>query len=146
MSSKKSTLRLMGAFAALATLALAVSCKGFFVKPTLTSIAISPTSPQVQVSQTLQLQVFGTYNDGSRNQVKSGVSWSSSDPTIATVDPNSGIMTGIQTGTTTITADAQGLTSTASGTVFLVITSIAISPTSASIVAGSTQSFKVSAV
>ncbi len=146
MPSTKSKLRLVGAFAILATLALAVSCKGFFVNPTLTSIAISPTSPQVQVSQTLQLQVFGTYNDGSRNQVKSGVSWSSSDPTVATVDPSSGIMTGIQTGSVTITADAQGLDSTASGTVFLVISSIAISPTSASVTSGNTQSFTVSAV
>lgn len=147
MSSKKQRIRLIGAFAALATLALAVSCKGFFVNPTLTSISISPTSPQVEVSQTLQLQVFGTYNDGSRNQVKSGVSWSSSDPTVATVDPGSGIMTGLQTGTVTITADAQGLTSTASGTVFLVISSMSISPTSASITAnGGTASFTVKAV
>jgi trimeric autotransporter adhesin len=136
----------MGAFAALATLGLAASCTGFFVNPTLTSIAISPTSPQVQVSQTLQLQVFGTYSNNNRNQVTSGVSWSSSDPTIATVDPSSGIMTGVQTGTVTITADAQGLTSTASGTVFLVISSISISPTSASVTAGNTQSFTVSAV
>jgi len=146
MSFTKQRIRVAGAFAALAMLALAVSCKGFFVNPTLTSIAISPTAPQVQVSQILQLQVFGTYTDGNRNQVKSGVSWSSSDPTIATVDSSSGVMAGIQAGTVTITADAQGLTSTASGTVFLVISSIAISPTSASIVAGSTQSFTVSAV
>ena len=38
MSSKQQRIRLVGAFAALATLALAVSCKGFFVNPTLTSI------------------------------------------------------------------------------------------------------------
>ena len=31
MSPTKSQLRLMGAFAALATLALAISCRGFFV-------------------------------------------------------------------------------------------------------------------
>lgn len=146
MSSTKSKLRLVGAVAVLATLALAVSCNGFFVDPTLTSISISPSSPQVQVSQTLQLQVFGTYNNNTRNQVKSGISWSSSDPTVATVDPKSGIMTGVQTGTVTVTAEAQGLTSTASGTVFLVISSIAINPTSASITSGKSQAFTVSAV
>lgn len=141
MLSTKSKLRLIGAFAALATLALAVSCTGFFVKPTLTSIAISPTTPQVQLNQTTQLQAFGTYDDGSRNQIKSGVSWSSSDPTVASVDPSSGLMTGLQTGTATITADAQGLSSTATATVFIVITAISISPQNPSISSTGSQPF-----
>jgi uncharacterized protein YjdB len=147
MSSTKQRIRLTGAFAALATLALAVSCRGFFVKPTLTSIAISPTSPQVEVSQTQSLQAFGTFDDGSRNQIKSGVSWSSSDPTVATIDPNSGVLTGEQTGTTTITANAQGLSGTATATVFLIITSISISPTTANITQnGGTAPFTVTAI
>lgn len=141
MLSTKSKLRLIGAFAALATLALAVSCTGFFVKPTLTSIAISPTTPQVQLNQTTQLQAFGTYDDGSRNQIKSGVSWSSSDPTVASVDSSSGLMTGLQTGTATITADAQGLSSTATATVFIVITAINISPQNPSISSTGSQAF-----
>jgi uncharacterized protein YjdB len=137
--------RVIGAVALLATLALGVSCKGFFVKPTLSSIAISPTAPQVEQSQTLQMQVFGTYNDGSRSQVTSGVSWSSSDTTIATVDPSSGILKGIKTGSVTITADAQGLSSTASATVFIVITAISISPQNPSLSSTSgSQDFTVS--
>ena len=60
-------------YGALAILALAVSCKGFFVNPTLTSIVISPTAPQVAVGTTATMQVFGTYDDGSRSQVKSGL-------------------------------------------------------------------------
>jgi hypothetical protein len=129
MSSMKPKLRLAGALAVLATLALAVSCRGFFQNPTLTSIAISPTTPQVQLGMTTQLQVFGTYNDGSRNQVKSGVSWSSSAPTIASVNQTGGVLTGVQTGTATITANAQGLSSTATATVFLTgITQIVVTP------------------
>ena len=42
MSSKQQRIRLVGAFAALATLALAVSCKGFFVNPTLTGVSVGP--------------------------------------------------------------------------------------------------------
>ncbi len=42
MPSLKSKLRLICAFAALATLALAVSCRGFFVKPTLSSLVVTP--------------------------------------------------------------------------------------------------------
>ena len=108
MSYQKQKLRLICAFAALGTLALAVSCKGFFVNPTLTSVAISPTAPQVQQGKTLQLEAFGTYNDGSRNQIKNGVSWSSDTTSVATVDPNTGILTGVSTGSSTITASAQG--------------------------------------
>ena len=147
MSSNKQKLRLIGAFAALATLALAISCRGFFVNPTLTSIVISPTAPQVEQLKTLQLQAFGTYDDGTRNQVRSGVSWSSDTPSVATVDPSTGILTGVATGTSTITASAQGLSGTATATVFLTITSIAISPTSANITTnGGSANFTVSAV
>ncbi len=145
MSFQKQKVRLICAFAALGTLALAVSCKGFFVNPTLTSVAISPTAPQVEQGKTLQLAAFGTYDDGSRNQIKSGVSWSSDTTTVATVDPNTGILTGVSTGSSTITASAQALSSTATATVFNVITSIAINPTSASVMAGTAQDFTVSA-
>jgi hypothetical protein len=133
MSSAKQKLRLTGALAALATLALAVSCRGFFMNPTLTSIAISPTAPTVEETKTLQLQAFGTYDDGTRAQVKSGVSWSSDTTNVATIDPNTGILTGVTTGTATITASAQALSSTATATVFIVIDSISISPTTANI-------------
>lgn len=136
----------MGALAVLAAMALAVSCRGFFVNPTLTSIAVSPTTPQVQQGQTLPLQVFGTFNDGTRNLVTSGVSWSSGTPAVATINAKTGVLTGVSTGTSTITASAQALSSTATATVFNVINSIAINPTSASVAAGSPQNFTVSAV
>ena len=148
MSSTKHKLRLAGALAVLATLAVAVGCRGFFQNPTLTSIAISPTAPQVQLGTTQQLQVFGTYNDGSRNQVKSGLAWSSSAPTIASINQTSGILTGVQTGTATITANAQGLSSTATATVFLSgITQIVVTPSTWNFSAakGSTQTFTAQA-
>jgi hypothetical protein len=131
-----SKLRPAGSFAALGALALAVGCRGFFVKPVLSSISISPSAPSVSVGKTLQLQVFGTYDDGSRSQVRSGVSWSSSDTTIATAD--GGLLTGIATGSSTITADAQGVSSTATATVVLSgVSSIVVSPSSNSVTAGS---------
>src|SRR5215813_3300916 len=105
MSSMKQKLRLAGALAVLGTLALAISCRGFFVNPTLTSIAISPTAPQVEQGKTLQLQAFGTYDDGTRSQIRSGLSWTSDTSSVATVDASTGILTGVSTGTATITAD-----------------------------------------
>ena len=114
------------AFAVLTGLAFGASCNGFFVDPTLTSIVISPTAPQVEVGKTQQLSVFGTYDDGSRKQVKSGVNWSTVPPGIVSIDPKTSIMTGIAVGTTQITADAQGLNSTATGTAFSIITGLTV--------------------
>jgi trimeric autotransporter adhesin len=134
MSSMKQKLRLAGALGMLAMLALAVSCRGFFVNPTLTSIAISPTAPQIEVGKTLQLQAFGTYDDGTRAQVKSGISWSSDTPSVAVVDLSSGLVTGASLGTATITGDAQGLSSTATATVFLgSVTSIIVTPSTGNV-------------
>ena len=118
--------------AVLATLALAVSCRGFFVNPTLTAISISPSAPEVELNNQVTLTVYGTYNDGSTGQVNSGVSWSSGTPSVANfISPTSNTLQGLSLGTTTITANAQAVTGTASATVYLGgITAITISPTS----------------
>jgi hypothetical protein len=113
-------------FAVLIGLAFGASCNGFFVDPTLTSITISPTSPQVEVGKTQQLSVFGTYDDGSRKQVKSGVNWSTVPPGIVSIDPTTSIMTGVAVGTTQLTADAQGLNATATATAFQAITGLTV--------------------
>jgi trimeric autotransporter adhesin len=84
MSSKKSQLRLVGAFAALATLALAISCRGFFVNPTLTSLAIGPQNLSLTPGESFQLVATGTFNDGSTATVTGKCSWSSSDQSVAT--------------------------------------------------------------
>jgi hypothetical protein len=136
-------LPLMGAFAALAALALAVSCRGFFQNPTLTSISISPAAPMVELGQTTPLQAFGSYDDGSRNQITSGLSWSSSDPTTASIGTTSGVLSGVQTRSVTITADAQGLSSTATATVFIVISAMSLEPTNPSMSSSGTQTFTV---
>ncbi len=58
--SSKQILRLIGAFAALAALALAISCRGFFVNPTLTSIVIAPSAPQVEIGNQTTLTLHWT--------------------------------------------------------------------------------------
>lgn len=149
MSSTKQKLRLAGAVAALGTLALAISCRGFFVNPTLTAINISPAAPYVPINQNQALSVYGTYNDGSTGQVTSGVTWSSSTPAVANFSsPTSNLLQGLTLGTTTITANAQAVSATATATVYLTgITKITVSPTSwgFSSAAGSTQNFQATA-
>jgi hypothetical protein len=101
------------------TLLLCVTwgCSGFFINPTVSSIFVTPASATVAVSNTVQLIATARYSDGSSNTLSgSSVGWSSSDNTIATVN-SGGLVTGVATGTATITVTSQGVTSTASITV-----------------------------
>lgn len=135
MSSRKSKLHLIGAFAALATLALGVSCKGFFTNPTVTSIAIDPPNPSVSIGLTTQLTAAGTDSNGNPLTLTGGTSctgttvcWSSDTPTVATVSTG-GLLTGVSAGTSTITAASGTASATTTATVTLAnVTSIMIVP------------------
>jgi len=136
------------ALAVLAT--LAVSCRGFFVNPTLTGVSVGPSGLNLTVNQTFQMTATGTYNDGSQKTLTSGVVWSSSDPTVISVGQTSGIVTGLQSGTATITASSGGCsacTGTASVSVVLSnISSITVTPSSQSVtIGGATVFFKATA-
>jgi len=100
MSSTKSKLRLIGAFAALAALALALSCRGFFVNPTLSSLAIGPSTVPLTPGSSYQMTATGTFSDGSQATVTSKCLWTSSDESVATVGVNSGYVTASTTATT----------------------------------------------
>jgi len=136
MSSPKSRLRLIGAFAALAALALAVSCQGFFPKATLQSIALQPQTPQFGIGFQQPMQAWGTDSNNNRYQLTSNVNWQLSSPSVgvvATIDANSGTMTGVNAGTVTVTASSQGLSGTTTATVVETVSAMVISPTSASV-------------
>jgi hypothetical protein len=135
MSSTKSKLRLMGAFAALATLALAISCRGFFVGDTLQSIAVGPASVNVPVGLTQQMTATGTYTpSGNLKNITamSGIVWQSSDTT-ATVS-STGLVTGVSLGTPTITATLGTISGQTSINIVLSnVTSIVITPSAQSV-------------
>jgi len=116
------------AFTVLVAVAFGVSCRGFFQSNTLDSIAVQPPSPNIVLTQTQTLTAWGTYADSTRSQIKSGVAWSSDTPSVVSIDPTSGVATGESLGTATITASAQGLSGTASATVYIVITSLTVNP------------------
>src|SRR5271166_4979944 len=119
------------AFAVLLVVAFGAGCNGFFQSPTLSSITINPTSPSVQLASTLTLQAFGVDSTGHGSYLTSGVSWSTSDPTIATVTGNgSATLTGVALGTVQITASAESVQNTATATVYIVVSSLAITPKS----------------
>ena len=86
--------------------AFLISCGGgFFIPNSLSTTYINPASATLAKSNTAQLTVFGIYSDGSQQKVnENSVTWSSSDPTIATVSSPGGLVTGVSTGSATITA------------------------------------------
>ncbi len=111
-----------------------VSCSGFFISPTLGSIYVSPASATVAQGNTVQLTATGKYSDGSQNTLTgSDVGWSSSDTTTATITSPGGLVTGVSSGTATITVSDQGVTGTATITVSPEnVTTIAITTTQGS--------------
>jgi hypothetical protein len=122
MSSTKHKLRLAGALAALATLALAISCRGFFVNPTLTSITVGPSGQTIVPGGSLQMVATGTFNDGSTANVTGKCLWSSSDTSVATVGQSNGRVVAAAVinnppGVTTITAVDGTASNTATVTV-----------------------------
>lgn len=125
MSSMKTKFRLAGAFIALATLALAISCKGFFVNPTITTITVDPPNPSINTGATQQMTATATYQDGTTGTLTGGTScsgntvcWSSSDTTVATITTG-GLVTGVSEGTATIAAASGAVTGTTTATVVL---------------------------
>jgi hypothetical protein len=81
MSAKR--LKLIGSFAVLLSLALAVSCKGFFVNPTVTSLAIGPANLSLAPSTSFHMVATATYSDGTTNDVSGKSLWSSTSSNVA---------------------------------------------------------------
>jgi hypothetical protein len=134
MSSAKQKIRLIGAFAALATLALAISCRGFFVNPTLTGLAVGPSGLTLNVGQSYTMVATGTYSDGSQRTLTSGVIWHSDNSTAVSVDQNSGRATGNAPGSANISAASGGCAACSASTqvnaVLTGVTDITVTPSS----------------
>ena len=93
------------AFTVLVALATGISCKGFFVSPTLSTISVSPSSQTIVTGSSGNTQQFtatGINSDGSPAG-NPAVSWTSSEPSFATIS-SSGLATAVSVGQTTITA------------------------------------------
>jgi hypothetical protein len=69
----------------------------------LVSVSIPPGLRYAQVGSTLQLTAIGTYTDGSKKDVTSKASWSSTMPSIASVS-QTGFVTAISAGTAVVSA------------------------------------------
>jgi 6-phosphogluconolactonase (cycloisomerase 2 family) len=78
---------------------------------TLTSLVISPGNPSIPVHRTQQFKATGTYTDNSTKDLTNTVTWTSSNPSAATIStaPNpGGLATAVALGTTMIGASIPG--------------------------------------
>lgn len=107
----------VGGFVALCLISVLTGCSN----SGLDSIKLSPASQALTVGQTAQFSVVGTFGNASHSStqnITSGVTYTSSAPSVATVS-SSGLVMGVGAGTTTITASATGYSGpvTASSTI-----------------------------
>jgi trimeric autotransporter adhesin len=147
-------LRLLNAIRSVVLLVLFVQlggcsiCGKFFRDKTdIVGLAISPLNGSVQPSTTQQFMATGTYSDNSTGDVTSQTEWKSSNPAIATIT-SAGLATGVAYGNTTISGDCQCYVVNTKLTVSsqaATITSIAVTPATATISTGNTQQFVATA-
>jgi hypothetical protein len=94
----------------------------------LSSIMVeSPLSVNLGVGYKLLFNAIGTYSDGARAEITSKVTWTSSNPAVASISSD-GMATGITVGTTEITASLSGVTSPAITLVVYLETRTPITP------------------
>jgi uncharacterized protein YjdB len=112
---------------------------------TVTAVAVTPTSPSLAAGLSIQLTATATLSDNSTQDVTTQATWTSSESSIAAVSStstSSGLVVGVAAGSATITATFGGQSGTDSVTVTAaVLESIALTPPSPSIAAGTTQQF-----
>ena len=138
----------------------AVTVTGGIPVPTLNSLAVVPTSSQIAAGTSVPLLALGFYSDGTTRDLSAAVTWTSTNPTLATVT-NTGLASGLAPGLVTIQAqmntgastnqtggglaNAHAATSLLSSSTLKVtgatLASVAISPSGASFAAGATQQF-----
>lgn len=129
---------------ALVCSAAAWSCGGSEPSPVVTEIVVSPTDPVVGVPGTVQLQALAL--DAYGEEVPgASVSWSSSEPAIASVS-SSGLVTGHAEGSATIRAGVGDVQGTTRVTAEVTVATLTIVPVIPSIPKYDTRTFTVEAV
>ena len=107
----------------------------------LVSITVNTSSPSIALGTTQQFTATGMFTDGSSQDLTTSATWGSGNTVVATVN-SSALATSLAIGTATITATLGGI----SGSMLLTVTSasvssITVSPATASIPLGLNQAF-----
>ncbi len=108
--------------------------------PTLKTITVSLAASSLYVQQGTTATATGHYTGGTTQDLTSTVTWTSSDPTVASVSA-AGAITALSNGTTTISAQSALVIGKATFKGLLTLTSITVTPAVVSIPASITQQF-----
>ncbi len=113
---------------------------------TIVSIDIGPTAPAIALGTTVQLKATGAFTDGSTQDVTKSVTWTSSDPKIATVTAD-GVATAESIGAVSIAAGSQFAKASSQLTILPpTLVSIAVGRDRSTIPLGSTAHFTAQGV
>lgn len=115
----------------------------------LASLAITPPTPSAPKGVTLQLELLGTYDDGSVEKLTDAAVWGSNNPTVVTVSTSGktiGQATAVGIGQASVTASYDGLTTTAIFTVSAAaLTGVKVEPAKVELEAGQKTSLAAKA-
>jgi trimeric autotransporter adhesin len=112
--------------------------------PTISSISVTPEGLTLPLGISQQYTASAIYSDGTTADLTSGVTWSSSSAAVTTIN-STGLASMLSAGTTTITASVGSLTDSTDLTVVGAhLTSITVSPSTASLANGTEQQFTAS--
>lgn len=100
----------------------------------LNSISIQPANGSIAQGTKIQMAAIGTFNDGGTRNITSIVTWTSSNPSVAKMGGNNGLVLGLAPGLVTITASLGSVTSSVPFNVTnATIVSISITPSTTTI-------------
>jgi uncharacterized protein YjdB len=111
---------------------------------TITSIVVTPANPTIDVGTQQQFTATGNFSDGTAQDISNIVAWSSSVSNIAVITTSSGLATGKNQGTSTITATFASVSGNTTLTVSLAnLVSVAIKPVNPTIAQSTSLSLAV---
>ena len=111
--------------------------------PIISSIAVTPVGLTLAIGIHQQFVATATYTDRSSADLSSGVTWSSSSPSVASID-GTGLATTLAAGSTTMTATLGALSDTSTLTVVAAhLVSLSLSPADPTISIGTLEQFSV---
>ena len=124
------------------------SCDVTVTEPIQTLLA-DPSTMNLSIDQQSDpITLIATYTDGSIEDVTASATWTSKDPSVATVDTAGGsvTVTGVENGSTTITGTYEGKTATINVNVTPKLDHILVQPHSVSVTYGKIQAVIICAV
>ncbi len=143
MDRIKRNRRQRGAFAMSCALLVFVTAftgcgSSFFVNPTVSSMKVTPSGLFVQSGHSQQMTATAIYSDGKTQNITGAANWTSSNSKVANVT-SSGMVSGLITGSATITVSYQSITASTMVTVSAApLISIEVSPATATVKSGQT--------